>query len=74
MFGQLMEALVFLYEQSVSHRDLKSDNILLDFDDERDIPHLVVSDFGSAQTASFYLNYDDFSDLGGNLCKQTSSM
>lgn len=34
MFGQLLEALVFLYENSVSHRDLKSDNILLDFDGE----------------------------------------
>lgn len=34
MFGQLLEALVFLYENNVSHRDLKSDNILLDFDNE----------------------------------------
>jgi serine/threonine protein kinase len=34
MFGQLLEAIVFLHEQQVAHRDMKSDNILLDFDDE----------------------------------------
>lgn len=31
MFGQLLEAIVFLYEHTISHRDMKSDNILLDF-------------------------------------------
>jgi len=68
MFGQLLEALVFLYNNSVSHRDLKSDNILLDFDNDDDIPHLVLSDFGSAQTTSFILHYEnEFTDLGGNL-------
>jgi serine/threonine protein kinase len=35
LFGQLLEALVFLYENNVSHRDIKSDNILLSFDTER---------------------------------------
>ena len=34
MFGQLLEAIVFLYDHKISHRDMKSDNVLLDFDDE----------------------------------------
>lgn len=34
MFGQLLEAIVFLQEHLVSHRDIKSDNVLLDFDME----------------------------------------
>jgi len=66
MFGQLLEALVFLYDNSVTHRDLKSDNILLEFDNENDIPHLVVSDFGSSYS-SFTLPFNEFTDLGGNL-------
>lgn len=34
MYGQLLEALVYLYDHQISHRDMKSDNILLDFDDD----------------------------------------
>ncbi|VDN34986.1 unnamed protein product [Gongylonema pulchrum] len=34
MFGQLLEAIVYLYDRRISHRDIKSDNILLDFDTE----------------------------------------
>lgn len=32
LFGQLMEAIVYLSEQRISHRDIKSDNVLLNFD------------------------------------------
>lgn len=67
MLGQLLEALVFLYENNVSHRDLKSDNILLEFDSETEIPSVAIADFGSALTSSFQLFYDEFADLGGNL-------
>lgn len=68
MLGQLLEALVFLYENTISHRDMKSDNVLLNFDDDCDIPHLVLSDFGCAQTTSFILPYEnEFTNLGGNL-------
>uniref|UniRef100_A0A183U195 non-specific serine/threonine protein kinase n=1 Tax=Toxocara canis TaxID=6265 RepID=A0A183U195_TOXCA len=69
MLGQLLEAIVFLYEHTISHRDMKSDNILLDFDSPEEAPHLVLSDFGCAlATGSWLVPYpDDTIDLGGNL-------
>uniref|UniRef100_A0A914RW63 non-specific serine/threonine protein kinase n=1 Tax=Parascaris equorum TaxID=6256 RepID=A0A914RW63_PAREQ len=69
MFGQLLEAIVFLYEHTISHRDMKSDNILLDFDHPEEVPHLVLSDFGCAlATGTWMVSYpDDTVDLGGNL-------
>lgn len=33
LFGQLLEGCVFLYNNMVAQRDMKSDNILLEFDD-----------------------------------------
>ncbi|VDN32691.1 unnamed protein product [Gongylonema pulchrum] len=69
MFGQLLEAIVYLYDRRISHRDIKSDNILLDFDTEEDVPHLVLSDFGCAlATGTWKVRYhSDTVDLGGNL-------
>uniref|UniRef100_A0A7E4ZVL3 non-specific serine/threonine protein kinase n=1 Tax=Panagrellus redivivus TaxID=6233 RepID=A0A7E4ZVL3_PANRE len=68
MYGQLLEAIVFLNAHKISHRDMKSDNVLLEFDEEGEIPHLVLSDFGSAlATGSWEVPYpDDSIDLGGN--------
>ncbi|VDO30669.1 unnamed protein product [Haemonchus placei] len=68
LFGQLLEGCVFLYENVVSQRDMKSDNILLEFDNPDDVPHLVISDFGCAlATGSWVVKYvDDTIDLGGN--------
>lgn len=34
MYAQLLEAITYLYDHTISHRDLKSDNILLDFDSD----------------------------------------
>ncbi|KAE9421389.1 hypothetical protein Angca_007315, partial [Angiostrongylus cantonensis] len=69
LFGQLLEGCVFLYENIVSQRDMKSDNILLEFNLPDEIPHLVISDFGcSLATGSWCVKYvDDTIDLGGNL-------
>ncbi|EPB73395.1 hypothetical protein ANCCEY_07510 [Ancylostoma ceylanicum] len=68
LFGQLLEGCVFLYNNIVAQRDMKSDNILLEFDDPEEVPHLVISDFGCAlATGSWLVKYvDDTIDLGGN--------
>lgn len=68
LLGQLLEGCVFLYENTVSQRDMKSDNILLEFNCPDDVPHLVISDFGCAlATGSWKVKYfDDSVDLGGN--------
>lgn len=45
MVLQLLEAVDHLCRQGVAHRDLKSDNVLLEFDSDG-CPRLVVTDFG----------------------------
>ncbi|VDM25995.1 unnamed protein product [Toxocara canis] len=68
-FGQLLEAIAYLYDQKISHRDLKANNILLNFDSEEQCPHLVISDFGCAfSTGSWKLRYSNANmELGGNV-------
>ena len=45
-FAQLLEAVAHLYRYGVAHRDLKSDNILIDLNGNDTHPLLVLSDFG----------------------------
>ncbi|TSL61179.1 Serine/threonine-protein kinase PINK1, mitochondrial [Bagarius yarrelli] len=45
MLLQLLEGVDHLCKQGIAHRDLKSDNILLEFD-SAGCPRLVISDFG----------------------------
>lgn len=46
-FTQILEGLVHLSRYKIAHRDLKTDNILLEYsEDERDNPMAVISDFG----------------------------
>ena len=40
------KGVAFLGSQGVAHRDLKSDNLLLDLSGGPDYPRLVISDFG----------------------------
>lgn len=49
MMLQLLEGVDHLYGQGVAHRDLKSDNVLLEFDSDG-CPRLVITDFGCALT------------------------
>lgn len=46
LFAQLLEGVAHLYRHGVAHRDLKSDNILIDSNGEDLYPILVLSDFG----------------------------
>lgn len=46
LFAQLLEAVAHLYRYGVAHRDLKSDNILIDLNEHDSQPTLVLSDFG----------------------------
>ncbi|XP_055294768.1 serine/threonine-protein kinase Pink1, mitochondrial [Sitodiplosis mosellana] len=46
LFAQLLEGVAHLYRHGVAHRDLKSDNILIDLNGNDVHPILVLSDFG----------------------------
>lgn len=47
LFAQLLEGIVHLYRYNVAHRDLKTDNILIEVNDHSStVPNLVLSDFG----------------------------
>ncbi|CAJ0960226.1 unnamed protein product, partial [Mesorhabditis belari] len=69
MLAQLLEGVTFLHKNCVAQRDMKSDNVLLEFDHYDEIPLLVISDFGCAlATSSWKVHYkDDYVDLGGNV-------
>ena len=56
LLTQLLEAISFLVKRNISHRDLKTDNILLTVSHNSDIPWLVVTDFGSCLT-SLWLSF-----------------
>lgn len=45
LFAQLLEAIVHLQNHGIAHRDIKSNNILLDCSEDG-VPQLVLSDFG----------------------------
>ncbi|KAK7877973.1 hypothetical protein WMY93_031375 [Mugilogobius chulae] len=51
MILQLLEGVDHLCREGVAHRDLKSDNVLLEFDTDG-CPRLVISDFGCCLTQS----------------------
>lgn len=69
LFAQLLEGVAHLVENHEAHRDLKTDNILLE-KNETGGPRLVITDFGCClgdQSLSMMLPFEsDHVDRGGN--------
>ncbi|KRT78283.1 protein kinase, partial [Oryctes borbonicus] len=69
LLAQLLEGIAHLTAHSVAHRDLKSDNLLLDTTEEN-APILVISDFGCCladRSHGLHLPYTSYdTDRGGN--------
>lgn len=69
LLAQLLEGIAHLTAHSIAHRDLKSDNLLLDTS-EPDTPILVISDFGCCladKQHGLMLPYSSYDvDKGGN--------
>lgn len=65
---QLLEGILHMTENEIAHRDLKSDNILVDLSGEQ--PQLVISDFGCCLAEADYglvIPYNTSNiDKGGN--------
>lgn len=70
LFTQLLEGVAFLGSVGVAHRDLKSDNLLVDLSGGLDYPRLVISDFGCCladRNLGLRLPYRTYdTDKGGN--------
>lgn len=70
LFAQLLEAVAHLFRHGVSHRDLKSDNILIEKHEQCPVPLLVLNDFGCAladRLNGFLVPYPtEDMDRGGN--------
>ncbi|OAD58846.1 Serine/threonine-protein kinase PINK1, mitochondrial [Eufriesea mexicana] len=71
LLAQLLEGVTHLNAHGIAHRDLKSDNILLDLSEVADnCPSLVITDFGCCladKRYGLYLPYNTHDvDKGGN--------
>lgn len=66
LLTQLFTAIAHLYKNRISHRDLKSDNILLDFSLDPDYPALILTDFGLCSTSLNVPYLTDDMTIGGN--------
>lgn len=70
LLTQLLEAVAHISRHGIAHRDLKSDNILIELNDDDSPPVLVLSDFGCCLADRVhglqvpYTSYDI--DKGGN--------
>ncbi|XP_001377483.1 serine/threonine-protein kinase PINK1, mitochondrial [Monodelphis domestica] len=71
MILQLLEGVDHLVQQGIAHRDLKSDNILVEFD-SAGCPWLVITDFGCCladESIGLQLPFTSwYVDRGGNSC------
>lgn len=70
LLTQLLEGVAFLHRSGVAHRDLKSDNILIDLSGGPGFPRLVITDFGCCladKNHGFRVPYRTYdTDKGGN--------
>lgn len=68
LFSQLLEAVAHLERSGVVHRDIKSDNILVNVKDGFDCPQLVLTDFGDClYNNNMMLSYEsEYVHKGGN--------
>lgn len=72
LLAQLLEGIAHMNAHGIAHRDLKSDNILLDSSEQSEnCPSLVITDFGcclSDKNHGLYLPYNSHDmDKGGNV-------
>lgn len=71
LFTQLLEGVAHLYRHGVAHRDLKSDNLLVDVNGHDKTPILVLSDFGCCiadRNNGLNIPYTSMNvDKGGNI-------
>lgn len=69
LLTQLLEGVAHMVSHGIAHRDLKSDNLLLDLS-EPDVPVLVITDFGCCladKTHGLFLPFTSYDiDRGGN--------
>uniref|UniRef100_W8BGA2 non-specific serine/threonine protein kinase n=1 Tax=Ceratitis capitata TaxID=7213 RepID=W8BGA2_CERCA len=70
LLAQLLEATAHINRHGIAHRDLKSDNILIEMNDDDSPPVLVLSDFGCCladKVHGLQIPYTSFDiDKGGN--------
>lgn len=70
LLTQLLEAVAHMNTHGIAHRDLKSDNILLDLSEGDQCPTLVVTDFGCClcdkKNGLMVPYYSSETDKGGN--------
>lgn len=71
LFTQLLEAVTHINRHGIAHRDLKTDNILVEMNDDGSPPILVLSDFGCCladKKHGLQIPYTSFDiDKGGNV-------
>ncbi|RWS16351.1 serine/threonine-protein kinase PINK1-like protein, partial [Dinothrombium tinctorium] len=66
LLSQLFEGISHLIKHKIVHRDIKTDNILLDLSSDPDFPWLVITDFGfCVNSLRIPLNSDEIT-RGGN--------
>ncbi|XP_075158897.1 PTEN-induced putative kinase 1 [Haematobia irritans] len=70
LLTQLLEAVAHISRHGIAHRDIKSDNILIELNDDNTTPVLVLSDFGCCladRVHGLQVPYTSFDiDKGGN--------